>query len=148
MAVCVTAALGLSRWSRIKSWQSLLSRRPQSVITHTHIRPVWEHAAYPPRLVECGITFHVAMILRAVLSFSSQATAPISQTSSFPEYLHGQRLCFLFCGHVPSVTNHRSVCGRQSQSEGEVMEPWREWHGEQPIKIKLFVSGWTQYSNQ
>lgn len=32
-------------------------------------------------------------------------------------------------------------CGQQSQSEGEVIEPWCELHGEQPIKFKLFVSG-------
>lgn len=83
MAVCMTAALELSRWSRIKSRQSLLYRRPQPVLTHTHIRHVWEHAAYLPRLVECGITFHVAMILKAVLSYCSQATAPISQTNDF-----------------------------------------------------------------
>lgn len=129
-AVCMTAALELSRWSGIKSRQSLLYRRPQPVIslthTHTYIRPVWEHAAYLPRLVECGITFHVAMILRTALR---RRHPFLKLTISFPEYLHGQRLCFLFCGHVTGLNHSDMCCGLQSQSEGEVVELKRDWHG-------------------
>lgn len=132
MAVCMTAALELSRWSRIKSRQSLLYRRPQPVITytHTHARPVWEHAAYLPRLVECGITFHVAMIFRAVLLYCSQPTAPISQTNDFFSGVFTWRtLVFPVLWSCARFNQSHFCCGRQGQSEGEVIDPKREWHG-------------------